>query len=167
MIGAIVVVVALLGLVIFFSTNKKEKPEKPSAMTPMQNTGLPTPPTEEPKPAAPPAFPKLSAGLKAEATALADQAKEYAKDGERLYKEAGEAKAEGEDDLWQEKLQEAAAYYQEINASWNILIEQIMAEIGENSPYDAEEVANHYFGNAAETIRKAAKRLGAINKDRR
>ena len=63
-----------------------------------------------------------------------------------------------QDDVWQDKLQEAAAYYQEINASWNILIEQIMAEIGDDSPYDADsgDLLPRSLGDAIEAFDRSS-----------
>ena len=63
------------------------------------------------------------------------------------------AEQDGDDDLWQAKLREAAEYFHEIKELWNDLIEDMPA----SDDYDEEEVANHYLGRKAASCRRRSR----------
>jgi hypothetical protein len=163
MIAAVVVVVAIIAAAVAMSSGGGEK-KRP---TPTPPPPAPTPAATGTQPPAPPQRPPppaITEAQKRAADGLIDQIKEIQAEGDRLYAEAGKAKAAGDDDLWQTRLEEAARVLKGINDLWNDLVGQ-MPSLPPH--WDEEEVANHHFPREADAYQKAMKRMGEIQKDRR
>ncbi len=109
--------------------------------------------------------PPLSEGVKELARGVAAAIDADRQRGDALYEEAMKAKDQGDTDLWQAKLKEAARHFNAIKDRWNNeIIDAIMLEIPASSDWDAEEVANHYLGKEGQLIAKALERLAYIKK---
>ena len=165
-IAAIVLVVGVIALIVILSS-RGGSPEDDVTRTSHTKKASGVPAAKADSGDGEPPWPMLTAGLKKMAEGIAKDARELAKDGNRLYDEAGRAKGEGDQTLWQAKLEEASGYFHAINDSWNELIMQIDEELPADCEYDAEQVANKFFPVESEAVRRAGKRLAAINKDRR
>lgn len=158
--ATVIVLGAVIGLVVMTSGKKnKAKPAEPSP-TAVQRPGRT--PDAPPKPQRLPP-PELTAAQRAAGDGLVDEIEEIGEEGDRLYQEAGEAKAAGDDDLWQQRLTEAAQTYNGIKDLWN----ELVAQMPNNADWDEEQVANHYFTRQVQAYEKAMKRVGEIAKDRR
>lgn len=160
-IAAALIVVGVLGAVVYFAAQgNSRKPTPP----PIEEEMLQPAPVEvgpDGKPRMPP--PQLPAQLKEQAQELVREARGLRTEAEAIYKVANDAKKAGDEDLWQEKLREAAAILMGIKDGYNDLI----GEMPHNDDWDEEQVANHYLGAEADSITRAMQRLIDIQKQRR
>lgn len=153
--GAVVLAIVVLGGGKDGSGDTRARANAPGT-TPAAGPSLPAVPSKLPPP-------PLPAHLRELAEQLAKDAPVLAKQGEAVYEEANRAKQAGQDDLWQEKLKEASAFFFEIQDRYNELI----GDMPSNKDWeDPEELANHYLGDEAEAVRRAMNRLADIRKQR-
>jgi hypothetical protein len=161
---AVVIVLGGIGAIVAVSASGKKKPNAPPPQTP-QPTVAQTPKPPENRPPPPPPYPDLPASrvaeIKAEVRAL--KVDEAARRAQKLYDEALTAKNSGDEATWQTKLREAEAELGPIQDAWN----EIEASMPSTKDYDEAEVANHYLGDEANSIRKATEVLSRISKQLR
>ena len=158
MIAAVVLVVAVIGLVVFLGSNKDKK--KPAEQA--DSSGWQPPPRTDNEPPPPPRMdpPPMDEHIRGEAKELVKTYGELATEGKSLYEEALRARDVNDLDLYQEKLREAAFVYGEIKDSWNDIIMQMPS----NDDWDEEQVMNHYLGNENEKVRRLQAPLKDITK---
>ncbi len=160
----VVLVVVVVMIVVMSGQKSKTKTERPSDDVMAHPHAANTPPTTtvpQERPKLPP--PPLPDNIRTEVAELAKEAPDLAKQGEAIYDEAIAAKDKGNDQVWEDKLQEAAQVFHQILDRYN----DILGEMPTNQDWDEEQVANHYLGQDAETIRRATSRLHDIQKQRR
>lgn len=160
---AVAVVLVVLALVIWLASGSSDDKTPKETASPTQPVTTHHPESVTPVEPTKPPPPAISDALRTRARDLVEQAKRHAEDGEALYKEAMKAKSDGDDDLWQEKLEEASHYFYEIQDLWN----EIIGEMPSNNYYDEEEVANHHLGRESDIVTRALSRLTDIKKQRR
>ncbi|MHC5009601.1 MAG: hypothetical protein ACYTG6_01485 [Planctomycetota bacterium] len=158
--AAAAIVLGVIALVVVLSAGKDDEP-RPSAPPPEVAGTRPTPET----PAAPerPPPPDLPPTLLEEARQLLPQYEELAAQAKAVYGEALRAHEAGDDDLWQEKLGEAALLYGEIKDGWNDLIWRIPTTTAWDDP---DEIANYHMGREQEKISRLLRPLKDIEKQR-
>jgi hypothetical protein len=115
--------------------------------------------------------PKISDALISNAKAILEQAREEEALGDALYEEAMNARRDGNEASWQDKLDKARSHYINIKEMWNDEIIAAVQEELEAMPsdggYDADQVANYWIGKEAGKITKMLDKLGMITKQQR
>ena len=159
-----VLFVGVVVAIIIVATDKKKKPEPPPQQPSTELTGdlRPVKPVEKEEPKderMPP--PEISEDLRESAKKIATDMVELGKQGDALYEEAMQAKQDGDDNLWQRKLKEAKAIFEDIREQWN---EVIIGNMPSNQDWDEEQVANHYLGKEGSKVAEALERLAYIKK---
>jgi hypothetical protein len=134
---AIAAVVVLGGIVAVIALKSgKEAPPKPPPAPPPAPVVAPTPVT-----VAGPQPPALPAGKLEAGRALVASFAAKAAEAKKLLAESQKAKAAGNDEEWQSKLQDANRLASDINDAW----EEFEASLPTTKEFDQEAVAAHYF----------------------
>ena len=144
------------------SGGKEQKPRKPP---PVELTGdskvrkEPRKPKEPEETRLPP--PDINPQILKTAQQIVEEILVIQQEADGIYKEAMQAKKDGDDTLWQRKLKEAKTRYADILDRWN---EEIISQMPSNNDWNEEEVANHYLGKEGSQVNKALENLAYIKK---